>query len=73
MNTQGQNPQADRAAQSHTAAVNHAATSAFRQTFGLAITCAGIVTLAAQVMPPLRGLKGCPSGPFETSTLHWAR
>ncbi|WP_186212128.1 hypothetical protein [Burkholderia gladioli] len=55
MNTQGQNPQAARSAQSQAAVVNHAATSAFRQTFGFAITFAGIVTLAAQAMAHLNG------------------
>ncbi|MBN3726094.1 hypothetical protein [Burkholderia sp. Ac-20379] len=36
-------------------AVNRAATSAFRQTFGFAVTFAGVLTLAAQAMAHLNG------------------
>jgi hypothetical protein len=39
----------------HAAAVNRAATSAFRQTFGFAVTFAGVLTLAAQAMAHLNG------------------
>ncbi|KAF1055930.1 MAG: hypothetical protein GAK41_00257 [Burkholderia gladioli] len=43
------------AAAQATAVVNRAATSAFRQTFGFAITFAGVLTLAAQAMAHLNG------------------
>ncbi|WP_246796787.1 hypothetical protein [Burkholderia perseverans] len=55
MDTPRQHPQAGQPAGPRAVAVNRAATSAFRQTFGFAVTFAGIVTLAAQAAARLHG------------------
>ncbi len=43
------------AARAAAANVNRAATSAFRQTFGFAVTFAGVATLAAEAIARLNG------------------